>query len=184
MILAAGVAGSAGATDRGAAGARFGGAETRPGADIAVPAPMTMRMGQRLGPYRIGMRRELFDGLVRTIRQPRNDGYGCSGTFRQDSYIDVYPRLRLGYLSFGGRTYLDTISTRRAGDRSAVGLTIGRSALGDVRRRYPSVAVSHHRGGSTMTVYRRTGYEAHEYLTYVFDAARRLVGLETGVGGC
>ena len=145
---------------------------------------MTMRMGRSLGPYRIGMERTLFDNLRRTIRQRRNDGPGCSGGFQQDSYIDVYPGLRLGYLYFDGKTYLDTIATSRRGDRSAIGFVIGKSTRRDVRRRYPAIRVSSHRGGSTMFVYHRTGYESGEGLTYKFNASRRLVGLETGVGGC
>ena len=145
---------------------------------------MTMRMDRRLGPYRIGMDRRIFESLIRTIRQPRNDGPGCSGSFLQDSYIDVYPGLRLGYLAFEGRTSLDTIATTRRGDRSSVGLTIGRSTRTDVRRHYPGFRVWRHRGGSTITVYRRTGYESHEYVEYGFDSSQRLVRLETGVGGC
>ena len=153
--------------------------------ESADAGAMTMRMGRRLGPYRIGMERRILDGLIRTIRQPRNDGPGCSGSFLQDAYIDVYPGLRLGYVKgFGGRTFLDTISTSRRGDRTAVGFTIGRSTRADVRRRYPGLRIWRHRGGSTITPWRRTGYEAHEYLTYSFNASQQLVGLETGVGGC
>lgn len=146
--------------------------------------PLTMRMGHGLGPYRIGAERMRFDNLRRAIRQRRNDGPGCSGGFQQDSYIDVYPRLRLGYLYFDGKTYLDTIATSREGDRSAVGFVIGKSTRRDVHRRYPGVKVSRHRGGSTLLVYRQTDYEAGEHLKYSFNASRVLVGLETGVGGC
>lgn len=146
---------------------------------------MTMRMGRRLGPYRVGMERQIYAGLLRTIRQPRNDGPGCSGGFVQDSYVDVYRGLRLGYIvGFDQRTFLDTIATTRRGDRTSVGLTIGRSTRADVRRRYPGFRVWRHRGGSTITVYRRTGYESHEYVEYGFDSVQRLVRLETGVGGC
>jgi hypothetical protein len=94
---------------------------------------MTIRMGRRLGPYRIGMERRIFEGLIRTIRQPRNDGPGCSGGFVQDSYVDVYPGLRLGYVvGFDGRRFLDTIATSRKGDRTSVGLMIGRSTRADI----------------------------------------------------
>ncbi|MFL5931385.1 MAG: hypothetical protein ACJ75P_09015 [Gaiellaceae bacterium] len=79
---------------------------------------------------------------------------------------------------------MDTIATSRNGDRSAIGFVIGKSTRDDVRRRYPGLMVSSHRGGSTVFVYHRTGYESGEHLTYSFNAARRLVGLETGVGGC
>ena len=151
----------------------------------ADAAPMTMRMGRRLGPYRIGMERQIYPRLVRTIREPRNDGPGCSGGFQQDSYVDVYPGVRLGYVvGFEGRTFLDTIATTHSRDRTAVGLTIGRSTRADVRRRYPGFRVWRHRGGSTILVSHRTGYESHEYVEYGFDAAQRLVRLQTGVGGC
>ena len=41
-----------------------------------------------------------------------------------------------------------------------------------------------HLGGSTLSVYHQTGYESGASLTYGFDAAGRLVRLESGVGGC
>jgi hypothetical protein len=63
----------------------------------AAAQPMTMQLGRGLGPYRIGIRRAVQATLVRTIRKPENDGPGCSGGFAQDSYVDVYPGLRLGY---------------------------------------------------------------------------------------
>jgi hypothetical protein len=46
------------------------------------------------------------------------------------------------------------------------------------------VRVSRHLGGSTPTVYYKTGYESGAQLTYSFDALNRLAGLNTGVGGC
>jgi hypothetical protein len=165
--------------------AQLGAAPREDLGESADAAAMTMRMARRLGPYRIGMERRIFKGLIRTIRQPRNDGPGCSGSFLQDSHIDVYPGLRLGYVTaLGGRKLLDTIATSRKGDRTSVGFTIGSSTRADVRRRYPGLRVWRHRGGSTITLWRQTGYESHEYLDYNFDSSHRLVRLETGVGGC
>ena len=90
----------------------------------------------------------------------------------------------LAALSAGGGTYLDTIATTRRGDRTSLGYAIGRATLADVRRRYRNVRVHQHLGGSTLTVFHRTGYESDAQLTYGFDATGRLVRLETGVGGC
>ena len=97
---------------------------------------MTMQLGRGLGPYRIGMRRAVHANLVRTIRQPENDGPGCSGGFIQDSYVDVYPGLRLGYgPGLDGKGYLDTIATTRRGDRTSLGYAIGHATPADVRKR-------------------------------------------------
>jgi hypothetical protein len=146
---------------------------------------MTMQLGRGLGPYRIGLERTVESGLVRTIRNRENDAGGCSGGFQQDSYVDVYRWLRLGYiLTFEGDTYLDTIATTRAGDRTSLGFTIRESTFAQVRRRYPGARVSRHLGGSTLTPNHQTGYESGAYLTYGFNASKRLVSLETGVGGC
>jgi hypothetical protein len=145
----------------------------------------TMQLGRGLGPYRLGMQRVEHPGLIRTVRQQQNDAGGCSGAFQLDSYIDVYPGLRLGYvLGTGRKAYLDVISTTRAGDRTSLGYAIGRSTLSDVRRRYPHLRLRRHLGGSTLTVVHRTGYESGENLTYSFNAADRLAGLSTSVGGC
>jgi hypothetical protein len=152
----------------------------------AAPGPgNTMQLGLRLGPYRIGMHRVRYSELIRTIRHPENDGGGCSGAFPLDSYVDVYPGLRLGYI-FGSdkKTHLDVISTSRSGDRTSLGYAIGTSTLRDVRHRYPHLKLWLHRGGSTLTVVLRTGYESGMDLTYSFDARQRLVGLATSVGGC
>jgi hypothetical protein len=149
----------------------------------AAPSGMTMQLGHGLGPYRIGMERVVYPGLVKTIRQRENDGPGCSGGFVQDSYVDVYRGFRLGY-ALGDRTFLDTIATTRKGDRTSLGYVIGRSTLADVRRRYPRAHLSRHLGGSTLTIFHRTGYESGAQLTYGFDATGRLVRLETGIGGC
>ena len=144
-----------------------------------------MQLGRGLGPHRIGMQRVVGDNLVRTIRQRENDGPGCSGGFVQDSYVDVYPGLRLGYgLGTEGQTYLDTIATTRRGDRTSLGYAIGKATLADVRRKYPRVRLSRHLGGSTLSIYHQTGYESGAHLEYGFDARRRLVRLQTGVGGC
>jgi hypothetical protein len=146
---------------------------------------MTMQLGRGLGPYRIGMKRVVFAGRIRTIRRPENDGPGCSGGFAQDSHVDVYPGLRLGYgPGLDGKGYLDTIATTRRGDRTSLGYAIGVATLADVRRRYPKVKVSRHPGGSTLSLYRQTGEESGAQLEYSFNAAGRLVRLETGVGGC
>lgn len=151
----------------------------------AAARPMTMQLGRGLGPYRIGMRRLVLDNLVRTIRQPDNDGPGCSGGFSQDSYVDVYPGLRLGYsLGVPGKTYLDTIATTRRGDRTALGYAIGTATLADVRGRYPKVKLWRHVGGTVLVVDRRTGYESGARLEYGFNAAGTLVRLQTGVSGC
>ena len=153
--------------------------------DADVSRPMTMQLGRGLGPYRIGMPRVVQDDLIRTIRQRHNDGPGCSGGFIQDSYVDVYPGLRLGYvLAAGGRTYLDTIATTRRGDRTSLGYAIGTATLADVRKRYPRVRLRRHLGGSTLSIFHRTGYESGARLEYGFDASGRLVRLLTGVGGC
>jgi hypothetical protein len=147
--------------------------------------PMTMQLGRGLGPYRIGMRRAVFDDLVRTIRQPENDGPGCSGGFAQDAYVDVYRGLRLGYgPGLDRKGYLDTIATTRRGDRTSVGYAIGVATLSDVRERYPKVVLSRHRGGSTLSLYHQTGEESGASLVYGFDARGKLVRLQTGVGGC
>jgi hypothetical protein len=146
---------------------------------------MTMQLGRGLGPYRIGAERRDHAGLIRTIRQPRNDSGGCSGSFDQDSFVDVYPRLRLGYIfTFKGDTYLDTIATARTGDRTSLGYTIGKSSFADVRGRYRTARVSRHLGGRTLTVFHQTGYETWAYLRYSFNATGALAGLETSVGGC
>jgi hypothetical protein len=147
--------------------------------------PMTMQLGRGLGPYRIGMRRVVHPNLVRTIRQRGNDGPGCSGGFVQDSFVDVYPGLRLGFgFDDGERTYLDTIATTRRGDRTSLGHAIGSATLGDVRKRYPKAKVRRHLGGSTLSIFHRTGYESGAHLEYGFDSSRKLVRLQTGVGGC
>ena len=44
--------------------------------------PRTMLLGKGLGPYRIGMQRVVYPGLIRTIRQRENDSGGCSGGFK------------------------------------------------------------------------------------------------------
>jgi hypothetical protein len=151
----------------------------------AAARPMTMQLGRGLGPYRIGMRRVVFAGRVRTIRRPENDGPGCSGGFAQDSHVDVYLGLRLGYgPGLDGKGYLDTIATTRRGDRTSLGYAIGVATLADVRRRYPKVKVSRHLGGSTVSIFHQTGYESGASLVYGFDAAGKLVRLQTGVGGC
>jgi hypothetical protein len=152
----------------------------------AAAGGATMQMGHGLGPYRIGMERHVYPGLVRTVRHPQNDKGGCSGSFDLDSFVDVYPGLRLGYIfSYPAhKTYLDVIQTTRNGDRSAVGFTIGRSTLRDVRRRYPHLRVRRRRGGSAITLVHPTGYEVGEQLQYAFDAQGVLRALETDVGGC
>jgi hypothetical protein len=145
----------------------------------------TMQLGRGLGPYRLGMQRVEHPGLIRTVRQRQNDAGGCSGSYQLDSYIDVYAGLRLGYvLGTDRKAYLDVISTTRAGDRTSLGYAIGKSTLRDVRHRYPHLKLRRHRGGSTLSVVLRTGYESGEDLTYSFDARQRLVGLSTSVGGC
>jgi hypothetical protein len=151
----------------------------------AVTKPMTMQLGRGLGPYRIGMRRIVQANLVRTIRKPENDGPGCSGGFAQDSHVDVYPGLRLGYgPGVDGKGYLDTIATTRRGDRTSVGYAIGVATLADVRKRYPKVRLSRHPGGSELSLYRQTGEESGASLVYGFNASGKLVRLQTGVGGC
>jgi hypothetical protein len=151
----------------------------------AAARPMTMQLGRGLGPYRIGMRRAIHANLVRTIRQPENDGPGCSGGFIQDSYVDVYPGLRLGYApGLDGKGSLDTIATTRRGDRTSLGYAIGTATLVDVRKRYPKVRLSRHRGGSELSLYRQTGEESGASLVYGFNASGTLIRLQTGVGGC
>ena len=145
---------------------------------------MTMQLGRGLGSYRIGMQRVVLDNLVRTIRQPENDGPGCVGGFVQDSYVDVYAGLRLGYGFDGGKTYLDTVATTRRGDRTSLGYAIGSATLAEVRARYPKVKLRRHPGGSTLRLYYRTGYESGTQLEYGFNAIGRLVRLQTGVSGC
>jgi hypothetical protein len=145
---------------------------------------MTMQLGRGLGPYRIGMRRVVQEDLLRTVRQRENDGPGCSGGFVQDSFVDVYPGLRLGYGFDGDRTYLDTIATTRRGDRTSLGYAIGTATLTDVRKRYPRLKLRRHLGGTTLSIFHRTGYESGAHLEYGFDSAGRLVRLQTGVGGC
>jgi hypothetical protein len=152
---------------------------------VAATKPMTMQLGRGLGPYRIGMRRIVHANLVRTIRKPENDGPGCSGGFAQDSRVDVYPGLRLGYgPGVDGKGYLDTIATTRRGDRTSLGYAIGVATLADVRKRYPKVTLSRHPGGSELSVYRQTGEESGASLVYGFNASGKLVRLQTGVGGC
>ncbi len=147
--------------------------------------PMTMQLGEGLGPYRLGMHRRAFPGLLKTIRQPMNDSGGCIGGFKLDSYIDVYPGLRLGYIvGREGKTFLNTIETTRPGDRTSLGFTIRRSTIRDVRRRYPHARVTRHSGGSTLAIFRDTGYESGEDLWYSFNAAGLLVGLGTDITGC
>ena len=151
----------------------------------AADRPLTMQLGRGLGPYRIGMRRAVHANLVRTIRQPENDGPGCSGGFAQDAYVDVYHGLRLGYgPGHDGKGYLDTIATTRRGDRTSLGYAIGIATLADVRERYPKVRLSRHRGGSELSLYRQTGEESGASLVYGFNASGMLVRLQTGVGGC
>ena len=151
----------------------------------AATKPMTMQLGRGLGPYRIGMRRVVQPNLVRTIRKPENDGPGCSGGFAQDSYVDVYPGLRLGYgPGVDGKGYLDTIATTRRGDRTSLGYVIGVATVADVRKRYPKVRLSRHPGGSELSLYRQTGEESGASLVYGFNASGRLVRLQTGIGGC
>jgi len=150
----------------------------------SLPA-MTMQLGRGLGPYRIGQQRSIHPGLIRTVRRPQNDAGGCSGGFQLDSYIDVYPGLKLGYIfTFARKTYLDSISTTRRGDRTSLGYTIGTTKLSEVRRRYPRLVLSRHPGGSTLTVVHKTGDETAAELRYSFDANDQLIGLFTGVGGC
>jgi hypothetical protein len=147
--------------------------------------PYVMQLGRGLGPYRIGMRRTIFSGLKKAIRHRENDIGGCSGGFLQDSFVDVYQGLRLGYLiAFDGRTFLDTIATTRRGDRTSLGFVIGKSTLGQVRSTYPRARITRHLGGSTLSLYHRTGYETGTHLDYSFNAKGTLVRLETGVGGC
>jgi hypothetical protein len=151
----------------------------------AAAKPMTMQLGRGLGLYRIGMRRAVHANLVRAIRQPENDGPGCSGGFAQDAYVDVYPGLRLGYgPGLDRKGYLDTIATTRRGDRTSLGYAIGTATLADVRKRYPKVRLSRHRGGSELSLYRLTGEESAASLVYGFNASGTLVRLQTGVGGC
>jgi hypothetical protein len=146
---------------------------------------MTMQLGRGLGPFRIGTKRVRYDGLLTTIRHRENDAGGCSGGFQLDSFVDVYPGLRLGYIfTYKGDTYLDVIATARMGDRTSLGFVIGKATLRDVRRRYPRVRLARHLGGTTLTVFHQTGYESGAALVYSFDASGRLVGLETSVGGC
>lgn len=147
--------------------------------------PYVMQLGSGLGPYRIGMRRTIFSGLMKAIRNRENDAGGCSGGFLQDSFVDVYRGVRLGYLiAFDGRTYLDTIATTRSGDRTSLGFVIGKSTLREVQKAFPKLKVSRHLGGSTVSLYHRTGYETGAHLDYSFNATGTLVRLETGVGGC
>jgi hypothetical protein len=147
--------------------------------------PFVMQLGRGLGPYRIGMRRTIFSGLMREIRHQENDAGGCSGGFLQDSFVDVYPRLRLGYVfTVGGGTYLDTIATTRPGDRTSLGFVVGKSTLAQLRSKHSGLRLSRHLGGSTLSLYHQTGYEAGAHLTYGFNATGTLVRLETGVGGC
>ena len=102
----------------------------------------------------------------------------------QDSLIDVYPGLRLGYGYDGRRTYLDTIATTRRGDRTSLGYAIGTATLANVRKRYPKLNLRRHLGGSTLSIFHSTGYESGARLEYSFDSSGKLVRLETGVGGC
>jgi hypothetical protein len=157
-----------------------------PSRHAAVAAqPMTMQLGRGLGPYRIGIRRAVQANLVRTIRKPENDGPGCSGGFAQDSYVDVYPGLRLGYgPGVDRKGYLDTIATTRRGDRTSLGYAIGVATLADVRKRYPKVRLSRHPGGTELSLYLQTGEESGASLVYGFNASGSLVRLQTGVGGC
>jgi len=76
------------------------------------------------------------------------------------------------------------IGTTRRGDRTALGFTIGRSRISDVRRRYPRLLVERRAGGRTITFAHFFGYESGEAMVYRFDTRGLLVELQTDVFGC
>ena len=158
------------------------------GAALAITpcaAADTIRLGRGIDGWRIGMPFRTAAGLVRSERHPENAGPGCTLGPRTASRIDYYPGLRLSWQN--GR--LSDVATTRAGDRSGNGFVIGRARLAAVRRVHHRAELSRRRepyalGRTSLTVFRRTGYETWKLFVYWFDGAGVLRALQTNVGGC
>ena len=157
-----------------------------PAADGAVVV-----LGKRVGEWTIGSPYRVAAGRMRTVPRPENLGYGCTIGPRTAVRIDYYRGLRLSWRSAEiGKAFLSEAATTRRGDRTTRGLVIGRSTFAHARRLYPQARVyrgAHDRfalGATVISVYRRTGYEAGEYLELWFDKRGRLAALATGVSGC
>ena len=145
----------------------------------------TIRLGRGLGPWTIGMRLKTAPGLQRTERHPERAGPGCTLGAATAPRIDYYPGLRLSWQN--GR--LTNVATRRAGDRSGDGFTVGTSRFPAVRKAHPRARISrragrYNLGRTALVIVRKTGYEAWKDFTYWFDARGVLRALETGEGGC
>jgi hypothetical protein len=153
----------------------------------------TIRLGRGIGPWRLGQDLVVRPGLLRTVRYPENDGPGCTLGPETASRIDWYRGLRVSWSGVGvpsiKRPFLSDVATTRRGVRSGNGFVIGRSTLRAVRAAHFRARVERGRGRfalgrTSLTVSRKTGYEAWNYFTYWFDRAGRLAALQTGAGGC
>jgi hypothetical protein len=147
--------------------------------------------GESVGPWRITMRYRRLVSLIRTERRPERAGPGCVAGAAFAPWIDYYPGIRLAWYDGADRQFrLAEAATTRPGDRTTTGLIIGRTTLSVARRWYPQARLNRRPqqdyalGTSVLSTYRRTGYEAGDYLDLWFDVRGRLVALVTGKGGC
>jgi hypothetical protein len=102
--------------------------------------PETILVGLGLGEWRLGMRRRIASGLLRTVHYPRNDGSGCVGPTPRATafYVDYYPGLRLAWVGSRERSYfLNAVATSRRGDESYEAFVIGKSSFASIRRLHP-----------------------------------------------
>jgi len=81
------------------------------------------------------------------------------------------------------------VATTRKGDRSPEGFVVGRATLAQVRARLPRAQRLHPSGSlvlgpTLLSVTKVTGYDNWVDYGFWFDAAGRLVALETDRGGC
>jgi hypothetical protein len=130
-------------------------------------------LGRGLGSYRLGMARRVWPGLIRSTHR-LDDGI----ELRTDYYRD----LRLVWY-YGGR--LMDIATTRPGDRSSVGLVVGRSTLKATRAKYPKAPTKWRGawlpeplGTSAVAIVRTAPGDLVFALYYWFDVSGKLIGIE------
>jgi hypothetical protein len=159
----------------------------------ATSAGQTLRLGHGLGTWRLGMKRRIATGLVRTTRN-RPTGMGCLTAVLPEnaSLVDYYSGLRLGWTgnASSGFRLLDVASTR-AGDRTDAGFVVGASTLAQVHKRYPKAKVQKPTqwhgtalGSRVVVVYFPKGAEFGSNMLYWFDSRGVLRAIETNDSGC
>lgn len=151
---------------------------------LAGPATAaTVVMGKGFPPWKIGQKRVVKPGLIRSEAHPENGG--CVGGLGTANRIDYYPYWTVG--SVGGSIF--NVATTRRGDRSSDGFVIGGSRFKAVRHKHPRAYVAsagddpYALGSVSLSINRSTGYESGMGLTYWFRDGG-LVALQTGIGGC